>query len=586
MIGQCLGCVRGVSKDLGMVVNKYKSFGELRLSAVESFVRTAILIDNEPVAGMASQVAEQPLVARSAAYGVAGVTSDEIDEQPPIVEPERTAGHHLSVLPVTNAFASRRITCGFYFPANDDDQVVPTALAAARHVDATIVDWQLRPNDTAPAKDLITELLKDDMSAGGRLRLIVVYTGERGIDAECGKLAGHLAAAGIEGLSLADEGRALAGKNSLITFANKPQALEAALPELAGPGARPIPWDELPKFVLEQFASLAKGLLQSFALKAIAAVRDDTHHLLSVFNSQLDGAYLAQRAGVESPSNAEEMMTSLLTSEFACSILDRGISADVLGEHGAVHALKVRPDPSTIKVKKYDPEPLYQDIVHIPANGGRSIKADVGTLTRLLKVGLDTNVIELRGDERKSLDRQFFPDDTVAQQSLSRFARMTSYSREIENERRVSSKALHLTGGVIVRFADRGRETLLLCVQPGCDAVRLTGETAFPFCPLIPSTTTFDLILHVDGKDRYFKIDRTPRSLIMLKFSPNKARKIVVPAPKRKKVGFISSSDKKFWEFLAELRPPENQHFTTLLVGKFNRVALNGSEWLRLHGAG
>ena len=564
-------------------VSKYKSFGELRLSAVEAFVRTAILIDNEPVAGLAEPPA-RPMLAKSAAYGAEAGVADEDGRAEAKEEAKNAVGHHLSVLPVTNAFASRRITCGFYFPANDDDAVVPTALAAARHVDATIVDWQLRPNDTSAAKELIAALLKDDISVGGRLRLIVIYTGERGIDAECGKLAEHLLAAGIDGLTPTDEGRALAGKNSLVTFANKPRAIGAALPELAGPGARPIPWDDLPKFVLEQFALLAKGLLQSFSLKAIAAVRDDTHHLLSVFGSPLDGAYLAQRAGIGTPSDAEDMMTALLTSEFACSILDRGIASDVLGEGGAIHALQARPAPNLIRVKKYEPEPLYKDIVNIPAGGAKTITANQASLGRLIKVGLDTNVIEFKSDDRKSLDRQFFPDDESARSSLSRFARMTSYCREVENERRISSKALHLTGGVIIRSSDRDTESLLLCVQPGCDAVRLTGETAFPFCPLIPSTSTFDLILNVNGTDKPFKVDRTPRSLVMIKFTPDRKRKLILPAPRRKKVGFVSSADKKFWEFLAELRPPENQHFTTLLVGKFNRVALNGSEWLRLHG--
>ena len=581
-------------------MNKHRSFGELRLAAVQSFVRTAILIDNEPTAASPLGPEVEPMVAVSAAYGAEAVSALQPRDAEalggsqaalPINAAPKTgdAGHRLWVQPVTNGFANRRITCGFYFPANDEGSVVSTALNAARHVDATIVDWQLRPNDTTPARELIAELIKDDRSAGGRLRLIVVYTGERGIDRECKDLHDYLRAQGFDDLVPEDQDRALRGRNVLITFANKPRALEGGLGELAGPGARPIPWGELPAFVLGQYASLTKGLLQSFALKAIGAVRDDTHHLLSVFDPDLDGAFLAQRAGIGSPTDAEEMMTGLLTSEFACSILDRGVATEILGPHGAVHVLEARAAPATIKVKKYETaEMLYKKIVQTPVGGSKSIKADKVSLTRLVEVGLDSGVIELKSDEIKSLKKQFFPDDMKALTSLSNFARMALFCREAAGERRITREAIYLTGGVILRsVAKAGKaERYLLCVQPGCDAVRLTEDTAFPFCPLVPGSATFDLVLRVDGEDKYLKVDRTPRNLTMIKFTPHAKKKCVTPKLRKSKIGFASSADGVFWEFVAELRPPESQHFTTLLVGKFNRVALNGSEWLRLHGSG
>lgn len=488
---------------------------------------------------------------------------------------------------MTNGFASRRITCGFYFPANDDNGIVETALNAARHVDATIVDWQLRPKDTGPAKDLITKLLKDDQGVGGRLRLIVVYTGERGIDSECAKLLAHLQAQGLTDLATHDEGRALAGTNVLITFANKPRAVKPE-DELTGAGARPIPWEKLPAFVLEQYSFLAKGLLQSFALKAIGAVRDDTHHLLSVFNSSLDDAYLAQRAGIGSPSDAEDMMTSLLTSEFACSILDRGIATEVLGPHGAIHVLNARTPAVTLTVKKYnDPQKLYSGVVVVPQNGNATITTTTSSLGKLVKIGLDRQMVPLQSAEVIKLKRQFFQSDDQAQASMSIFARMASFAREADGQRRLAQDSIYLTGGVLVRSVsgkgEKKREKYLLCVQPGCDAVRLTEVTAFPFCALAPDDKHFDLLVRMDGVDRRLRMSKLPRDLEMLSFSPDMLRKVVTAKKNGKKLRF-KSIDGVFWEFVAELRQPESQHFTTLLVGKFNRVALNGSEWLRLQG--
>lgn len=575
-------------------MTKHKSIGALRQAAVESFVRTAILIDNEPTSEAPSTDNAQAMVATSSAYGArqaavptAQAAGSEAAAQPVAKDAE---SHRLWVQPVTNGFASRRITCGFYFPANDDTGIVDTALNAARHVDATIVDWQLRPKDTGPAQDLISKLIKDDQSVGGRLRLIVVYTGERGIDSECAKLLVHLQGQGLTNLAVQDEGRALAGKNVRITFANKPRANKPE-DELTGAGARPVPWEKLPAFVLEQYSFLARGLLQSFALKAIGAVREDTHHLLSVFDASLDSAYLAQRAGIGSPSDAEDMMTSLLTSEFACSIMDRGITSEILGPHGAAHALSPRTPAATLTVKKYnDPQKLYDGVVVVPQkNGKTTLSTTTSSLKKLVKIGLDRQLVPLTPDDVIDLKRQFFQNDDQAKAAMSTFARMTSFVREADGPRRLAKDAIHLTGGVVVRSTtgkgENKRETFLLCVQPGCDAVRLTQTTAFPFCTLIPDEKHFDLLVRVDGADRTFRMSRLPRDLMMKSFAPDASRKVVTAKKNGTKLRFKSVDD-VFWEFVAELRQLESQHFTTLLVGKFNRIALNGSEWLRLQAPG
>ena len=584
----------------------YKSFGDLRMDAVQAFVRTAILIDNEPRAATLTPVGEEPAAAAkeppktatSVAFGAAPAAQGQQppttnDPNPPAAEApaviEIDGIHQLPVQPVTNAFAGRQITCGFYFPANDDPDVVQTALAAARHVDATIVDWQLRPGDAGPAKELIAALIADDRSAGGRMRLIVVYTGERGLDAECAKLQDHLKAAGIDDFETTDQGRALKSRHALITFANKPARGDRGL-EVPGSAARPVGWNDLPVFVLEAYGQLSEGLLQSFALKSIGAVRDDTHHLLSVFSPELDGAYLAQRAGIGAPTDAEEMMTALLTAEFATSIVDRGIEGQVLGGDAAALALTVREPPEEIKVKEYKTEAIYEKVVQQPQGGGRHIKADKASLESLLRTGLDTSVVRLSDDPRKKLDRQFFATDADAQRVLSRFARLATFTREVDEARRLGRDDLALTGGTIVRSvvpSPDGQtppvETYLLCVQPGCDAVRLTGDVAFPFCPLAENSSAFDLIVRSGGTERSFKVDRRPRSLRLVTFAAEPKKQVVVSTRESGVLGFWSADKATFWEFVAELRALEAQHFTTLLVGKFNRVPLNGSEWLRLH---
>ncbi len=584
-------------------MSAYATFEELKMAAVQAFVRTAILIDNEPYTGAVPPAGDAPKKATSAAAShrfrpkqasEALTTQSETEREPsPAVaaptlpEPTSIAGHQLAVRPVTNAFAAKKITCGFYFPTANDADLVEVAYAAAQHVDATIIDWQLREKDTTPAKELITKLLLDDRAEGGRLRLIVVYTGERGLDAECAKLLEHLNKNGLTDFKPEDQNRALSAPHTLITFANKPAVGDRGV-EREGPAARPIAWDALPAFVLESYTRLSAGLLQAFALSSIGAVRDDTHHLLSMFPPKLDAAFLAQRAGIGDPGDAEELMTALLVSEFSASIRDRDIAARTLGGDTAAFRVQARERPETMKVEKYSEEPIYKDIVKATAGSGKHILADEATLATLVRNGLDSKKLVFKKD-RKKLELQLFADDADGARQLGSFARLATLTRESGTSRRTGRGKIALTGGVIVRTIEPAREdapekqTYLLCVQPGCDAVRLQGVYAFPFCRMKQNADNFDLILSPGAglDDATYKVERKPRDLQLVNFEADPTSQTVQTVEREGKVGFTDTSG-TFWEFIAELRPLEAQHFTTLLVGKFNRVALNTSEWLRL----
>lgn len=96
----------------------------------------------------------------------------------------------------------------------------------------------------------------------------------------------------------------------------------------------------------------------------------------------------------------------------------------------------------------------------------------------------------------------------------------------------------------------------------------------------------FDLIVKTGDTDKQFSIDRRPRSLKMIEFEADAEVGSVCSLMDADKRGFKEAGGDTFWEFVAELRALEAQHFTTRLVGQLNRIALNGSEWLRLHGGG
>ena len=124
----------------------------------------------------------------------------------------------------------------------------------------------------------------------------------------------------------------------------------------------------------------------------------------------------------------------------------------------------------------------------------------------------------------------------------------------------------------------------LMCLQPACDSVRLSGVVPFPFVTLDSSTDRFDIVVMHNGQGLRLRVPSRGRYLKMLKF---KASNTGVVDARRATNGYsFRSSGGVTLKWLAELKPIVGQRFAHEMASYMSRVGVDESEWLRLKSSG
>ena len=94
-------------------------------------------------------------------------------------------------------------------------------------------------------------------------------------------------------------------------------------PTIVGADAeRRVGEDELPERLRDEFSEMTAGLLSNAALEALSAIRTNTHRILSRFNRGVDAPYVAHRAMMQPPEEAEEHPVPLIASEIEGVLAD------------------------------------------------------------------------------------------------------------------------------------------------------------------------------------------------------------------------------------------------------------------------
>ena len=297
------------------------SFDQLCSQAVEKFLQTVVIIDNEAKIHDGGVPESKKATRRPSAPG----EKPDKDMGPKIThgggntrnEPVNNSNSHILKLnKVANAFAKKNLTCGIYIPSDldspDDEELISTAVNAVLHTDACILDWYLRDYDAGQAIEVIKRVWTKDTEAGGQLRLILVYTAEPDLEEASNMLSKELC-----GVNPVDDAEVptLSTTNLRIVFLNKPTTTG----RLENP-AQKVEWENLPERVVKEFTELSKGLIRAYALNSIANIRRDTHRILAQFNPCLDAAYVADRATKPDPTDGDKLIKEIFLSELSLSI--------------------------------------------------------------------------------------------------------------------------------------------------------------------------------------------------------------------------------------------------------------------------
>jgi hypothetical protein len=199
--------------------------------------------------------------------------------------------HELNAKVVVDQFAELGLVCAVLKPEKDENPERPT-VAAARRADIVILDWYLNGVGGDIALSLIEAILRSDEAAPdrGRLRLIVIYTGQAAlydiVDSVREAIAAHYPDARTR---RPDPFTLSRGPVRVVVLAKSGARIPPKNIALSG---RKVATTELPQRVITEFSLMNAGIVPNVALESVAALRANTHKLLARLHAGLDSAYL------------------------------------------------------------------------------------------------------------------------------------------------------------------------------------------------------------------------------------------------------------------------------------------------------
>jgi hypothetical protein len=591
------------------------------VEAARTFVQTAIVIDNEATLGNTEQpeTATPKVAVRTSASILSGnllgphgeeielgTTSDKahapqsesIATQPameaitvspatPVDESPATGGTDFDAKALTDAFSKLSVICGIYKPEKGSTLVEPFT-DAAQHADIVIVDWFLETGSSLAAKDIVLRVLTNDAEESGRLRLIAVYTSQPDLPRLAQELLDAIrnSPSPVESLALAANDRVLTGRSTRICFFNKVDSLGV-------PKEHIVAVEDLPGQLLEEFAMLTEGVLSTYAVTSIAAVRRAIHSLIATFSKGLDGVYVAHRCSLPHPEDASDFARELVISE-----ISNLISMDQASD-------------------KCTSAPIIQSwIDHIAAGGRRFSNADAEASPQLMKEFVSggaslvedsstrqtvpnnagTNPSKKKAIGVGNLAEVFYDSPAEAFARNAEFSRLSTFKREIlRGNRSAHTWVPTLTLGAVVRVVSAHPQTkemeeefpfqYLVCVQPRCDSVRLKDVTSFPFQIATFNETTFNLVVSEElAGQRTLRVTYKPRDVVMRKFVPDPSSETVQAT--KNSAGQFLFTDKAGISFawVGDIKDLKAQRDASELAVSVHRVGIDEFEWLRLKG--
>lgn len=530
-----------------------QSFRDFSKGVVKSFLQTVVVLDDG-----AYMTPDEPVLEVVEPDQTISIP-EEVEPAEP-TEPTRSP-NALDAQALIGSFAERGLVCGVLLPWKGDDLSAAT-LAASRRADIVILDWQLG-DEGEKATEIIRRLIEEDIAAGGRLRMLAIYTASPDLEAVRAKVGETVQ--GFEAVAGQSGTLALKAQHARIVFVRK-----GTTSEVAGTVAEP----DLAGRLIDEFVELGRGLLANVALGSIASIRDETHRVLARFHPGLDAPFLTHRILLVTPDDAEGYAIDLLTSEFQSILHGRGLGhtnagRDVIhsalkeieatgGQFRLMSARNSANNPVVVTIddlmKLVDVGPAgLADIANV--GGGKSAQAGLYQRVYLL---LSDNV----------------PAGLAAHHE---FARVSAHARERSS---VGPEWLaRLDLGSVIQAGD----DYFVCIQPTCDALRLSEPAQFIFASLSVDAAEFDLVVkNAERADVCLKLNAQASRIRTVSFAPNVEVRAVLSSGATDGFKFTSVNGEVF-VWMCDLRTSFAQRFVHRIANNLSRIGLDEFEWQRRH---
>lgn len=506
----------------------------------QRFLQTAVVVDDE--AYMASEQDNGPR-GRAVYPGRKKMeqSSGQSDEGHGGSKPQ----HSLDAGSIIDSFSQLGVICSVIKPTD-------SALEAMRKADIVVLDWFLKDRGYQYTLELLEKLLAG-ASDRNSLRLVAIYTGEPTLNKICQYVVDKLSEASLnpekntaETTISYQHGRvvlyAKAGVNLAKTFQN-----------------RSVEEQDLPGKLIEDFAVMTRGLLPRIALTSLTAIRESEHKVLDQFSARLDPAFLAHKACLPNPGDAEQQIVNHIAEELR-GLMDNAAAETSSEDVDSVESwIKDKAENFTFDDRKFTAEQTV-----ILANKG------------LQKAGLKDKYF-------KFLSAGFSGSNTI---DLDKELAWIMSFRTVYN-----APLPTLWLGSVVTELSGERCQHLICMRPRCDCVRLDGgqEIAFFFLPLVeleeqvkPKKGNEQIVARLDDGFERLEIEFDSSSWVHRKFRPSTGNDAILAVRSESDDYFEFTDNRNIkYKWRGELKAEYAQRIAQKFAESLSRVAIDESEWLR-----
>ncbi|WDM60311.1 hypothetical protein K4A76_05040 [Pseudomonas sp. NEEL19] len=540
-------------------------------SAVKEFLKTAVVIDNEP---WVKQNHTETAIPEVPDNGL-GEDLPELTIPDAVVSENR---HDLDVRAISDDFASKGIACAFVLPDDNDTQDVEKinrAVAAAKVSDLVIIDWYLKKQDESLTLQILQKISESDSLENGRLRLICIYTGEPLKSNIFNDAKEYILKGGIQLSDLDGEEFCAVGANTIVIMRNK--ATTSA--------------SELPSELIKIFSRFADGLIPAFSMAAVGAIRKSAHHMLTRFGNWLDAAYVSNYIITNPPGDVSEMLRELFVAECDAAL---GI------ESVADHYLDLKP------ISKW----LAANETNIQNQTAGKKNIDYALLDEMLRNGIkddnyfygDTDEIRITKDHRHLISSALAGSQDDSKKSQHEFARLVALKREAYGRSKLHGTDAwrpSLTTGTLVKHKIRDSQTddkgetspeifeYLICLTPACDTLRLEADTPFVFLTAKIENKRYGVVLKESSdEETLLSLDSKRPVIRTFFFTPDTSVQRVLARKSEDESFKLLDSEGKEFHWLGEIRYTRAASEMAGLVRNWMRIGIADSEYLRLTGQG
>ena len=538
--------------------DKVTAFQARSLAVAQSFIQSVVVFDDLASMDEVNEVSATPLKPPTFAQKARPDKEGDSDAY---------TGVTLDAKRVVDAFAEIGVVCAILKPGPEEDygSMLPAAAASS---DVLVLDWKIGDSYGDVTLELMRRVIGRD-EASGRLRLIVIYTGEPGLAGIAKKVAATIGDFYKEE-PLIYEGDFCMRKGPLsaivLAKANTGLSDDAEIAKLSvGEG-------ELATRLTQEFARMGSGFLRNVALSGLTDVRKHVYVLLSKFDRELDAAYLGHRILLPNPCDAEDHVVEALGAEIL-SVLE-----------GARPGKNAGAKP----IREWLEERIAEGL-NLEQPGGKFWKTDdaVSGLTELLDEGREGMDEDRRPNSakwklvEKHATQIFTETESEAIIANNRFATLLG-----QKSRYQQLDPLLTLGTIICGPKEEDKDVeYLLCIQPRCDSVRLKSPTAFPLLPLKTRRAgeKFSLLVEDTRTKEWVRLDYDPkpRQLRLIIFEPGEYPPGEVRGNGSEEGRTFRDKEGKVYRWIAEIRDEHALAVVSKVGNSLSRPGINYAEWHR-----